>query len=996
MLQIELLGFPRITREGQEVSLPRKAVALLAYLALEGDQPRSRLVGLLWGSQAETEARHSLRQVLYQIGKSSAGPHLRAARERLGLEDFWLDVQVFRERVEKQDWPPALALYRGTLLEGFELGEEGFALWLEEWRERLGRLWAKAQEGRAGALLASGQTPAALEHYLELIRHDPLQEHFHREAMRLYAALGQTEAALGQYRRLCEVLQQELALEPLPETQALAEQIRRRKAAPQVQPKASQGPFLYPPLVGREAALEQLEVAWQAGSILLIAGPAGVGKTRLAQAFLADKGPCTVLEGQPGDGPTPYASMTRWLHRALDTNPEASLKSWVRLEASRLVPGLSDTPPPPLDEAGQMRFFAALRELLTLAGSPVFLSEDAHYSDPWSLRALAAGLGGARLIATFRPDELAPEVAQRYQDWRQSQAALWLELEPLNEPQVAELVARLSGRPAQLFPRRLYQATGGNPLFVVETLRGLFESGALRLGEGDIWETPYDETTHDYAELPIAPSVRQTILRRLERQGAAVGRCLEVAALVADGSFDCTLLSEATALSDWEVSEALEQARRARLIDPAPEGYRFSHDLMARTIAEALGPDRRRLISARLARHYAGRGAHPARVAGYFEAAGQPQEAVGWWLQAAQQAHDLRAFCEADGYYRQALEAMPSGHPRRFEAASRRFYLGRQVGLCSPEAQLEQLEGLQQMAQTALEQAQVWFFRSMALDDRHDLTGALEASRQAYRYALQVSAAEAFYPLVFVTHYQRDLGLLEEAHQGGLEALQLAQSLTPYHQIEALLCHSLTLMLSGQPETALAHVAQAEAQMQRHSPAPSSFWLLQERVGGARARVLNSLGRFDEAAAQVEALVEKSRQAGVQRQELAALLVRAQAWLGQGQTAQATADLERALALSEALHWGGAEVRQLYAELELRQQNPKAALRLAQQALEAAQTEAQQINALYSRGGAWLALGAFKNARADLEQALTLHESRPRLQCVSEQALRTRLAMTME
>ncbi len=75
---------------------------------------------------------------------------------------------------------------------------------------------------------------------------------------------------------------------------------------------------------------------------------------------------------------------------------------------------------------------------------------------------------------------------------------------------------------------------------------------------------------------------------------------------------------------------------------------------MARAIAEALGPDRRRLISARLARHYAGRGAHPARVAGYFEAAGQLQEAADWWFQAAQQAHSLRAYCEADGYYRQA------------------------------------------------------------------------------------------------------------------------------------------------------------------------------------------------------------------------------------------------------------------------------------------------------------------------------------------------------
>ncbi|MCX7784285.1 MAG: AAA family ATPase [Meiothermus sp.] len=1002
MLQIELLGSPRLRCNGQEVGLPRKAVALVAYLALEGRQSRSRLVEMLWGSSEEARGQHNLRQTLYRLGKSPLKAHIVAGREQLELVHFGLDIPRFLTQVEAQNWPEALATYKGEFLQGLELEEETYRDWLQRWRERLGRLWTMALEGQAKKLEADGKTQPALEVYLELIRHDELQEHFHRQAMRLYATLGQPEGALNQYKLLCKVLQQELALEPLPETQALAEQIRQRKTTPRVRPLAPHSPNFNPPLVGRAAALELLEAAWQRQNILLIAGPAGVGKSRLAKEWLADKEPYITLAGQPGDGPTPYASMTRWVRQALRTKPDLRLKSWIRLEASRLVPELWDTPPPPLDESTQVRFFSALVELLMEAhGSTTFLSEDEHYSDPWSLQALAVGLEqrwvSARLVITVRPEEVAPEVARRYRDWRERQRAVWLELEPLNAPEVAELIAHLSGRPARLFPERVYRATSGNPLFVLQTLQSLFESGELRLGEGDVWETPYDESTHDYTELRIAASVRQTILGRLERQGAAVRRSLEVAALITEATFDSKTLAEATALSAWEVSEALERASQARLIEAVPQGYRFSHDLIARAIAEALKPDRRRLISAHLAQHYTQQAEHPARVAGYFQAAGQPEQAIQWWLKAAQQAHSVRAFREADAYYRLALEAMPAEHPDRFEALAARFYLCRQVGMADLKQQLDLLGVMQHEAQTPLQNAHVWFYRGMVLDDQQDLAGAMEASRRAYEFALEVAPAEAFYPLIFVTHYQRDLGLLEQAHQDGLAALKLAQRLTPYHQIEAQLCHSLTLMLQGQPAEALDWIGQAECLMQQHSPAPSSFWLLQERIGIVRARVHLSQGRYAEAIGETEDILQKARQGGVQRQELVALLVRAEAWLGLGQTAEATLDLERAQELSENLRWSASEVKQLYAELELALHNPKAALRQAELALEAAGNHRiHQINALYSRSGAWLALDEQSRARADLEQALTLHGGTARFRSVSEQALRARLAMTME
>ncbi|AWR88052.1 ATP-binding protein [Meiothermus taiwanensis] len=996
MLRLELLGQPRILH-AVELRLPRKAVALLAYLAIEGCTPRSRLVDLLWSESDEEGGRRNLRQVLYQLGQTPVQAHLEVGRAQIGLCGFELDVEEF---LEGHGCADSLRLWRGEFLQDLELDNASqFEVWLRHQRERLGSAYAKALGHQARELERKGDLRGALEAFQTLIHLDELQEQPHREAMRLYAALGQPEQALCQFKRLTEVLRDELGLEPLPETQALAEQIRQRREVPRAKPLAVNSPSLRAPLVGREQALKRLEAAWQSKNILLIAGQAGVGKSRLVQEFLADKGSYVALSGRPGDAGTPYASMTRWVRQALGAAPGLELRPWVRFEAARLVPELSDEAPPQLDEGGQVRFFQALCELLSQAsgGSKIFLSEDEHFADPWSLKALAFGVsqGSRRLVATFRPDEVLPEVAQRYQEWQGSGAAEWLELEPLSEQEVAELVAHLSGRPARLFPQRLYRATSGNPLFVLETLRNLFELGELRQGPGGVWETPYDEATQDYAELPIAPSVRQTILSRLERQGASVRRCLEVAALIEEETFNSGTLAEATALSQWEVSEALERASGSRLIEAAGQGYRFSHELISRAIAESLKPDRRRLIAARLAQHYAQGGVHPARVAGYFQQAAMPLEAAQWWVRAALHAHGVLAFAEADRYYVLALAALPPDHPERFEIQTRRFYLARQVGNTCLEEQLEQLEAMAASARSAEERCRVWFYRGMVLDDQQDLQGAMEASRKAYQYGLEASPAEAFYPLIFVTHYQRDLGLLEEATADGHRALALARQLSPFHLAEAQLCHALTRMLQGCPDEAIGLLAEAEDLLRQNGPAPAVFWLLQERLGVARARVLNSLGRFEESVPQTAEVIEKARQGGVQRQELVGLLVRVEGWLGLGRAEEAAQDLERCTELARHLNWGWSEVGQLYAELELFRNNGPSALRWAERALEhAARNIVHEINGLYSRGGAWLALGERTKARADLERAIELHGGIHRFRAVRLEALQARLALT--
>ena len=138
--------------------------------------------------------------------------------------------------------------------------------------------------------------------------------------------------------------------------------------------------------------------------------------------------------------------------------------------------------------------------------------------------------------------------------------------------------------------RRLQRATHGNPYFLLETIRFLFDSGDLTIDERGTWVTRYDEDTGSYAELPVPPTVQQAVIERVERLGPAARRVLETAALAGDG-FVLEEVQPATALSDWEALEGLERALQANLIASATPGYRFAHDLARGQVAHDLAID---------------------------------------------------------------------------------------------------------------------------------------------------------------------------------------------------------------------------------------------------------------------------------------------------------------------------------------------------------------------------------------------------------------------
>jgi predicted ATPase/DNA-binding SARP family transcriptional activator len=289
----------------------RKAIGLLAYLLIESDHAHSRefLLGLLWPDLPTPAAQNNLRvtwSYLHKaLGTSDSGAQPTLIGNRLALRfnplsDHELDVARFRALIEAcrvhshvdQDdcaecaarLAQALELVRGDFLEEFSLGDcDQFDDWLLIQREQFRLQVTSALEQLAAFHERAGQLAEAESAIRRLIEYDPLSESAYRQLMRVLAGADQRSAALDAYETCRRVLATELGLAPAVETVTLAEQIRAQALVESHETQVDLPPVLTR-FFGRQQESARLVdfLSRRTVRLVTLAGPGGVGKTRLA------------------------------------------------------------------------------------------------------------------------------------------------------------------------------------------------------------------------------------------------------------------------------------------------------------------------------------------------------------------------------------------------------------------------------------------------------------------------------------------------------------------------------------------------------------------------------------------------------------------------------------------------------------------------------------------------------------------------------------------
>jgi len=701
MLRIIVFGTPYLLWNKKPFTIKRRIPrALLFFLAAEGKPiSRNNLQTLFWPEETEATARARFRDNLSKLRNALPDSNLiQTINETLMLasDNVQVDLLEFNNLIKqmgKLPWnlpstePLSTALYN-TLVSVAKLWQGPDLLsglyWpksnaLDDWH-RAKEFEAQKTMRRVLARLidhevAIGDLDQVINWVHIALQLDNLDENQNSLLLKTLLSLNRKSDARNHYQEIEALFQLELGSE-LPEAiQMLREQVFNQRTT--MQPKHQ---LTWPvhsslsiPFVGQEKALEQLDHVYKANNGVVIFGEAGAGKTRLVQEFcqnLKAKPRLLMAEGNATESNLPYYLWINLARRSVST------EEWQRLSAAwaapltLILPELADIHPELRPQAifeldhPRTVLLEAIHQLLSLLakdGPLLIFIDDVHWADESSVAILAYLLQQSFfevrrcfLVMTSRIEEKSPWLEKLLLN-EPSQRLRQIELANLDSEDVASLVQYvLEKTPPQDFIERLTQDTGGNPLFVLETLQAIFNAELTQ---------PIEEIMR----FPLAPSVHQLIQARVKKVSSQAKKHLFVATLLGV-EFDLSLIKKVTKTTDIKALDALEELESSRLIQ-SNQGdggieYSFVHAKFRDSVILDLSPARKCLLHGKIANalehHYEKRlDSQAARIAYHYQESGNLPSAFDYWVRAGHYAYRLFSVQEANAAFSSAERIIP-------------------------------------------------------------------------------------------------------------------------------------------------------------------------------------------------------------------------------------------------------------------------------------------------------------------------------------------------
>lgn len=245
MNSLQVLGFGKLRLQyGNQVVVKfptRQVEELLGFFLLHqgAHHGREKLITLLWPDSDPDKARGRFSTALWRLRAmfdelgTPADSYLHATREWVAFAPSYplqIDIEQFQRTIlqaesltavsaREKALVDALSLYKGELYEGI------YSDWCLVERERLARLRLRAMGQMMASCLHRGAFAEAVEWGQAILADDPLREEVHRALMHCYQNTAQYGRAITQFQQCAQLLQNELAILPLPETIAVYQEI---------------------------------------------------------------------------------------------------------------------------------------------------------------------------------------------------------------------------------------------------------------------------------------------------------------------------------------------------------------------------------------------------------------------------------------------------------------------------------------------------------------------------------------------------------------------------------------------------------------------------------------------------------------------------------------------------------------------------------------------------------------------------------------------------